>query len=63
MAKTVAKRRVVKKNPTLQKARPEGPVVRKRNINWGKWAAITIAVLVSLSMILSLFSSYLTQAQ
>ncbi|MCA9999017.1 MAG: hypothetical protein KDE56_24810 [Anaerolineales bacterium] len=54
MAKTTHKRRVVKKNPTLQKERPEGPVARKRNINWAKWVAIAIAVLVSLSMILSL---------
>ncbi|MCA9963601.1 MAG: hypothetical protein KC423_05140 [Anaerolineales bacterium] len=54
MAKVTHKRRAVKKNPTTQKARPEGPVAKKRNINWAKWAAITIAVLVSLSMILSL---------
>lgn len=58
MAKVTHKRRVVKKNPTTQKGRPEGPVAKKRNINWGKWAAITIAVLVSLSMILSLVANY-----
>lgn len=58
MAKVTHKRRVVKKNPTLQKERPEGPVAKKQNINWGKWAAITIAVLVSLSMILSLVAKF-----